>query len=91
MNDNQTLRLVFPQWQGGGPIADFVPELPAEDAYKGYFLGVQLLSYLAPEAKGKTIHIPVSLDIADRAEKMRLSETPRPHSMPLKNRTRSAL
>lgn len=69
MTHDTTLRLIFPQWQGGGPIAEFIPELPAEDAYKGYHLGSQLLSYLAPAAKGTTLQVPVSLDIADRAEK----------------------
>ncbi len=69
MKDTSTLRLVFPQWQGGGTIADFIPDLPAEDAYKGYFLGSQLLNLLAPAARGNSVEIPVSLDIADRAEK----------------------
>jgi arginase len=69
MTDNTTLRLIFPQWQGGGPIAEFIPELPADDAYKGYYLGSQLLSYLAPAAECATAQVPVSLDIAERTEK----------------------
>lgn len=67
--DSTTLRLVFPQWQGGGPIDTYVPELPAEDAFRGYFLGSQLLSFLAPESGGNKVEIPVSLDMADRTEK----------------------
>lgn len=67
-NKTSTLRLIYPQWQGGGTIADFVPELPAEDAYKGYYLGSQLLKMLAPETNQKTVEVPVSLDINDRAE-----------------------
>lgn len=63
-----TLRLLYPQWQGGGTIADFVPELPAEDAYKGYHLGAQLLNILAPVTSHHTAVVPVSLDIGDRAE-----------------------
>ncbi|MDF7647519.1 arginase family protein [Erwiniaceae bacterium L1_54_3] len=67
--DSSTLRLIFPQWQGGGPIDTFVPELPAEDALKGYFLGSRLLNFLAPESGGKKAEIPVSLKLADRTEK----------------------
>lgn len=65
---NSTLRLIYPQWQGGGSIADFLPELPAEDAYRGYHLGAQLLSMLAPASSQTMAEVPVSLDIADRAE-----------------------
>lgn len=67
--DNNTLRLVFPQWQGGGPIDTYIPELPAEDAFRGYFLGSRLLSFLAPETEGLKAEIPVSLDLADRTER----------------------
>lgn len=67
MEKNQsTLRLIYPQWQGGGTIAEFVPELPAEDAYKGYYLGSQLLKILAPQTTQQTLEVPVSLDIKDR-------------------------
>ena len=65
-NNKSTLRLIYPQWQGGGTIAEFIPELPAEDAYKGYWLGSQLLKILAPETTQKTIEVPISLDINDR-------------------------
>ncbi|MFB9952876.1 arginase family protein [Rhizobium puerariae] len=67
-NKASTIRLVYPQWQGGGPIAEFIPELPAEDAYKGYFLGAQLLRILAPANGQRTVEVPVSLDIKDREE-----------------------
>lgn len=62
-----TIRLIYPQWQGGGSIADFIPNLPAEDAYKVYYLGSQFLKLLAPESDQKTVEVPVSLDINDRA------------------------
>lgn len=65
---NSTLRLIYPQWQGGGSVADFLPELPADEAYKGYHLGAHLLSILAPPSGQMTAEVPVSLDIADRAE-----------------------
>lgn len=67
-NKISTLRLIYPQWQGGGTIADFIPELPAEDAYKGYYLGSQLLKMLAPDNGQKTAEVPISLDINDRTE-----------------------
>ncbi len=67
-NNTSIIRLLYPQWQGGGTIADFIPGLPAEDAYKGYYLGSRLLSILAPETSQKTVQIPISLDINDRAE-----------------------
>lgn len=65
-NNKSTLRLLYPQWQGGGTIAEFVPELPPEDAYKGYYLGSQLLAFLAPETKQKAVTVPVTLDLKDR-------------------------
>jgi len=67
-NKTSTIRLLYPQWQGGGTIADFVTELPPTDAYQGYYLGAQLLTFLAPESSCPTVEVPVSLDIKDRAE-----------------------
>lgn len=67
MMENKTaaVRLIYPQWQGG--IVDHrMPDIPAEDASRGYYLGAQLLQMLAPESTGKVIEIPVSLDINDR-------------------------
>ena len=63
----KTIRLVYPQWQGGN-IASIVPELNSEDASKGYILGAYLLNYLAPKTNNKIITIPVSNDIK-RVEK----------------------
>lgn len=60
-----TLRLIYPQWQGG--IVDhWMPEIPADDASRGYYLGAQLLQLLAPESSQQTVEVPVSLDINDR-------------------------
>ena len=37
------LRLIYPQWQGG--IVDhWMPDIPAEDSSRGYYLGAQLLN-----------------------------------------------
>lgn len=48
-NQTSTLRLIYPQWQGG-TIVHWVPELPPDDASRGYYLGVYLLNFLAPES-----------------------------------------
>lgn len=45
-NCDKTLRLVFPQWQGGNNAP--------------YFFGAQLLSWLAPEANGPVEHVNVA-------------------------------
>lgn len=44
-NSDKTLRLLFPQWQGGNNAP--------------YFFGAQLLSWLAPEAKGPVEEVNV--------------------------------
>lgn len=64
--ETATLRLIYPQWQGG-IISHWMPDLPADDASRGYYLGSHLLNYLAPESGQNTIEVPVSLDINDRA------------------------
>lgn len=60
-----TLRLIYPQWQGG-VITHHLPELDPDDASRGYYLGAHLLNFLAPRTSQKTIEVPVSLDIDDR-------------------------
>lgn len=35
-----TLRLIYPQWQGG-IVNHWMPDLPADDASRGYYLGAQ--------------------------------------------------
>ena len=65
---NNTLRFIYPQWQGGGAIDEFIPELPAQDAFRGYYLGSQLLEILAPKGTQNTITVPVSLEIKEDRE-----------------------
>lgn len=60
------LRLIYPQWQGG-IIDHWMPDIPAQDSSRGYYLGAQLLNLLSPESNQKTVEVPVSLDINDRA------------------------
>lgn len=64
-NSTSTLRLIFPQWQGG-IVAHWMPELPPDDASRGYYLGARLLNFLAPGNNQKTVEVPVSLDIHNR-------------------------
>ena len=59
MNKSETIRLIYPQWQGGN-VAGLLPELNPEDASKGYILGSYLLNFLAPETKNRVITVPVS-------------------------------
>ena len=57
-----TLRLLYPQWQGGD-IARLVPELSKKDSSLGYYLGVELLEFLAPKSlTSKTAKVPISLE-----------------------------
>ena len=64
-NKMSTLRLIYPQWQGG-IVAHWMPDIPAGDASTGYYLGAQLLKLLAPESSQTTVEVPVSLDVNDR-------------------------
>lgn len=58
-----TLRLVFPQWQGGEAhnIAHYVSELVPQEAMQGYAIGAQLLAWLAPPS-AETVSVPVSME-----------------------------
>lgn len=64
--ETSIIRLLYPQWQGGN-IDHWMPDIPASDASRGYYLGAQLLNLLAPEGSQRTVEVPVSLDINDRA------------------------
>ena len=57
-----TLRLLYPQWQGGD-IAALVPELSKEDSSLGYSLGAELLEFLAPrDSHTKSALVPISME-----------------------------
>lgn len=63
MNEkSKALRLIYPQWQGG-VIANWMPDIPTNDASRGYFIGAQLLKMLAPESNQPTVEVPISLDM----------------------------
>ena len=63
----KTIRMIYPQWQGGR-ISEWIPEVKnPDDASRGYYLGAQLLDFLAPKnPQQKTITVPVSQEVGDR-------------------------
>lgn len=64
---NETIRLVYPQWQGGD-IAHWITEIPdAAEASRGYILGAELLNALAPQNGRQTVYtVPVKTDYGVR-------------------------
>lgn len=64
--DAKTIRLVYPQWQGGD-ITRWIPEIcdPALAA-RGYYLGAQLLDFLAPDNGQPKFTVPVNTDAKER-------------------------
>lgn len=63
---NNTLRLIYPQWQGAD-IAKWITEVKdPEQASRGYYLGAQLLNFLAPDNGQKTVTVPVATALAER-------------------------
>lgn len=63
----KTIRMIYPQWQGAS-ISAWIPEVKnPDDASRGYYLGAQLLDFLAPKnPQQKTISVPVSQEVGDR-------------------------
>lgn len=63
-----TIRLIYPQWQGGD-IAHWITEVKnPENASRGYTLGAQLLNFLAPANGQETLTVPISTDTVERKE-----------------------
>lgn len=62
----KTIRLLYPQWQGGD-IAHWITEVddPAI-ASRGYVLGAQLLDFLAPDNGQETLTVPISTEMVER-------------------------
>lgn len=62
----KTIRLIYPQWQGGD-IVRWIPEIEnPEDAARGYYLGAHLLNFLAPDNGQSVFTVPVSTDATRR-------------------------
>lgn len=65
-NERKTLRLVYPQWQGGD-IARWVPEIEdAAEAARGYVLGSMLLDFLAHDNGQEKAVVPVTTKPGER-------------------------
>lgn len=65
-NQVKTIRLIYPQWQGG-KISHWISEIKdPELSSRGYYLGAQLLNFLAPDSGQKTCTVPVSTDLVER-------------------------
>lgn len=63
---SNTVRLIYPQWQGAS-VVSLIPEIKdPNDAARGYYLGARLLDFLAPQNGMKTLTVPVSLDVSER-------------------------
>lgn len=71
----ETLKLVFPQWQGGD-IAGFFKDLEPSEAAKGYVLGAQILDLLTrdinPALDKNTALVEVSLDFSVDSKEARI-------------------
>ncbi len=62
----KTIRLIYPQWQGGD-ITRWVPEVEdPQDAARGYYLGAQLLNFLAPDNGQHIVTVPVNMARGER-------------------------
>lgn len=62
----KTIRLVYPQWQGG-EITRWIPEIEDKgEVARGYYLGAMLLDFLVPGDPESTFRVPVSLCISFR-------------------------
>lgn len=63
-NGGTHLRLVWPQWQGGGTpsVRSLASEFPFEEARRGYAVGSQVLEAVLPPHSGPTATVPVAMD-----------------------------
>lgn len=62
----KTIRLIYPQWQGGD-ITRWIPEVEdPQDAARGYYLGAQLLNFLAPDNGQHVVTVPVNIARGER-------------------------
>ncbi|MCH5318747.1 MAG: arginase family protein [Paramuribaculum sp.] len=62
---SESIRLIYPQWQGG-VIASWIPKIPAADSARGYYLGAMLLDFLAPETEMRSFTVPISTEYHER-------------------------
>jgi arginase len=62
--DGETLRLLWPQWQGAGTVSirELAPEFPFDVARRGYAVGSVVLAAVLPAHDGPIGSAPVALD-----------------------------
>lgn len=68
---NAHLRLVWPQWQGGGTasVQAFASEFPVDVAHRGYAVGAAVLEAVLPPHDGPTVTAPVTMSDRGREER----------------------
>jgi arginase len=66
-----TLRLVWPQWQGGGTVSvqQLASEFPLDIGRRGYAVGSAVLEAVLPPHDGPTASVPVSMTDEGLAER----------------------
>lgn len=67
-----TLRLIYPEWQGGGKIAldELLADLPTPDRYLGYSMGAKIIQMIAPKGKGPEIVVPCTFETEPNMHKV---------------------
>lgn len=74
---NETLKLIYPQWQGGD-IAAFFKDLKPSEAAKGYVLGAQILNLLVSNLNENldknTAFVPISVEYESDESGKRLTQ-----------------
>ena len=53
-NEISTIRLIYPQWQGGD-VSSLLPDFSEEESSTGYYIGAYLLNFLAPKTNQKIL------------------------------------
>ena len=71
VRDGVNLRLIWPQWQGGGTssVKEFAPEFPLDVARRGYAVGSAVLAAVLPPHDGPTATVPVTMSDAGLEER----------------------
>lgn len=62
----KTIRLIYPQWQGGDVAKSITEIKDPNEASMGYMLGAQLLNVLAPQSNQETLTVPISAEVGER-------------------------
>jgi arginase len=63
VHDAVNLRIIWPQWQGGGisSVKEFASEFPLDVARRGYAVGSAVLEAVLPSHDGPTATVPVTM------------------------------